>query len=171
MYINVCYTSVSNCISVVVSESCSALYAQCGGVDWKGAKQCCSGSTCTVQNNYYSQCLPSSGGPGSSENTPKTTKQSPSNTGRKDGKTTRYWDCCKPSCGWPGKASVTNQVKTCARNGVTRIDADTQSGCNDGDGYVCNNQQPWNVSLTRSYGFAAANIEVRYCLIVFIDEM
>ncbi|CAF4871674.1 unnamed protein product, partial [Rotaria sp. Silwood2] len=41
--------------------------------------------------------------------------QSPSNTGRKNGVTTRYWDCCKASCGWTGKASVTNPVKTCAR--------------------------------------------------------
>ena len=155
----------------MVLESCNALYAQCGGIDWKGETQCCSGSTCTLQNDDYSQCLQSPGGSGSPDNTPKTTKQFSSNTGRQNGVTTRYWDCCKPSCGWPGKASVTNQVKTCARNGFTRVNADTQSGCHGGNGYACNNQQPWNVSFTRSYGFAAAKIGVRYRLIVFIDEM
>lgn len=43
--------------------------------------------------------------------------------------TTRYWDCCKPSCGWNGKAHVTSPVKTCAKNGVTVIDNNIQSGC------------------------------------------
>lgn len=44
-------------------------------------------------------------------------------------KTTRYWDCCKPSCGWNGKAHVTSPVKTCAKNGVTVIHNNIQSGC------------------------------------------
>ena len=86
------------------------------------------------------------------------------------GKTTRYWDCCKGSCGWPGKASVTNPVKTCARDGITQVDVNTQSGCNGGSAYMCNNQQPWNVSSTLSYGYAAAHISVRYWLFSF-DEI
>jgi len=77
------------------------------------------------------------------------------------GVTTRYWDCCKASCGWPGKASVTNPVETCARNGVTPVDPNAQSGCGGGPGYMCTNQQPWNVSSTLSYGYAAAYISVR----------
>ena len=89
----------------VVKGSCSALYAQCGGIQWRGLRQCCSGSTCIFQNNYYSQCLASSG---SSGNVHPPVRPSPSNTGRKNGVTTRYWDCCKASCGWSGKASVTN---------------------------------------------------------------
>ncbi|KAF7954264.1 hypothetical protein EAE96_005393 [Botrytis aclada] len=33
-----------------------ALYMQCGGKNWTGTGTCVSGSTCTVQNDYYSQC-------------------------------------------------------------------------------------------------------------------
>ncbi|KAG9022395.1 hypothetical protein FRB95_014830 [Tulasnella sp. JGI-2019a] len=36
--------------------SCSALYGQCGGLQWTGAT-CCSSGTCTYGNAYYSQCL------------------------------------------------------------------------------------------------------------------
>ncbi|TGO47823.1 hypothetical protein BCON_0262g00090 [Botryotinia convoluta] len=34
-----------------------ALYMQCGGKNWTGTGTCVSGSTCTVQNDYYSQCV------------------------------------------------------------------------------------------------------------------
>ncbi|MCJ1308222.1 hypothetical protein MMC25_001875 [Agyrium rufum] len=43
------------------------LYGQCGGIGWKGATTCVAGSTCTVSNPYYSQCLP--GGSGGSTST------------------------------------------------------------------------------------------------------
>jgi len=37
---------------------CSAAkYAQCGGIGYSGCTTCASGSTCTVSNPYYSQCL------------------------------------------------------------------------------------------------------------------
>lgn len=45
---------------------------------------------------------------------------------------TRYWDCCKVSCGWKGKASVTNPVDTCGKNGISLVDDNTQSGCAGG---------------------------------------
>lgn len=32
-------------------------FAQCGGKNWTGSYQCAEGTTCTVQNPYYSQCL------------------------------------------------------------------------------------------------------------------
>ncbi|KAK7454015.1 hypothetical protein VKT23_011525 [Stygiomarasmius scandens] len=32
-------------------------YGQCGGIGYSGPTQCASGSTCTVSNPYYSQCL------------------------------------------------------------------------------------------------------------------
>ncbi|KZT32427.1 hypothetical protein SISSUDRAFT_1055552 [Sistotremastrum suecicum HHB10207 ss-3] len=32
-------------------------YGQCGGQGWTGGTVCASGSTCTVSNPYYSQCL------------------------------------------------------------------------------------------------------------------
>jgi hypothetical protein len=37
------------------ATTCSALYGQCGGLNWTGAT-CCTASTCTFQNPYYSQC-------------------------------------------------------------------------------------------------------------------
>ncbi|CAF1079720.1 unnamed protein product [Rotaria sp. Silwood1] len=79
------------------------------------------------------------------------------NTGT-TGVTTRYWDCCKASCAWPGKAQVTNPVKTCSSDGVTAVDSNAQSGCDGGNAYMCNNQQPWSVNTTLAYGYAAANI-------------
>ncbi|KAG8998470.1 hypothetical protein FRB93_013702 [Tulasnella sp. JGI-2019a] len=36
--------------------TCSALYGQCGGVQWTGST-CCSSGTCKYSNSYYSQCL------------------------------------------------------------------------------------------------------------------
>lgn len=32
-------------------------YSQCGGIGWTGTGSCVSGTTCTVSNDYYSQCL------------------------------------------------------------------------------------------------------------------
>ncbi|EIW63683.1 uncharacterized protein TRAVEDRAFT_26272 [Trametes versicolor FP-101664 SS1] len=36
----------------------AAEWGQCGGIGWSGATTCVSGTTCTVMNAYYSQCLP-----------------------------------------------------------------------------------------------------------------
>ncbi|KAF3929753.1 hypothetical protein ABW19_dt0202063 [Dactylella cylindrospora] len=38
----------------------SQVWGQCGGIGWTGPTTCVSGSTCVKQNDYYSQCLPSS---------------------------------------------------------------------------------------------------------------
>ncbi|KAJ7339034.1 hypothetical protein DFH08DRAFT_249397 [Mycena albidolilacea] len=38
----------------------SPVWGQCGGTGWTGATSCVAGSTCTFQNAFYSQCLPSS---------------------------------------------------------------------------------------------------------------
>ncbi|KAI0145472.1 glycosyl hydrolase family 61-domain-containing protein [Xylariaceae sp. FL1272] len=35
------------------------LYYQCGGINWTGATECVSGSTCVVMNDFYSQCVAS----------------------------------------------------------------------------------------------------------------
>lgn len=90
------------------------------------------------------------------------------------GVTTRFWDCCKvrwnisryqpsltkfqPSCGWPGKASVSNPVQICDINNNPLADANTQSACDGGSSYMCSSQQPFVVSDTLAYGFAAVNI-------------
>ncbi|KAH8094754.1 glycosyl hydrolase family 61-domain-containing protein [Cristinia sonorae] len=34
-----------------------AKFAQCGGIGWTGPTACVAGTTCTAQNDYYSQCL------------------------------------------------------------------------------------------------------------------
>jgi cellulase len=40
------------------SGNAVAVYGQCGGVSYTGSTTCASGSTCVVQNPYYSQCIP-----------------------------------------------------------------------------------------------------------------
>lgn len=55
----------------------SALWGQCGGKEWSGAKTCVSGTTCSFVNDYYSQCVPGSGG-GNPQPEPQPT-QSPGN--------------------------------------------------------------------------------------------
>ncbi|KAI6352496.1 Endo-1,4-beta-xylanase 6 [Pyricularia grisea] len=40
----------------------AALWAQCGGQGWTGATTCVSGAVCERQSEWYSQCVPSSGG-------------------------------------------------------------------------------------------------------------
>lgn len=76
--------------------------------------------------------------------------------------TIRYWDCCKPGAAWSGKASVSNPVNTCAANGVTVVGKDVRNACDSGSAsgsaFMCNNQQPWNVSSNVSYGYATASI-------------
>jgi hypothetical protein len=38
------------------NPTCSTLYGQCGGRDWKGPT-CCSSGTCKFSNEWYSQCV------------------------------------------------------------------------------------------------------------------
>jgi hypothetical protein len=94
------------------------------------------------------------------------TKKTNSNTGsnikvigsRRNGKTTRYWDCCKPSCSWSGKANVSQPVRTCNKRGSILTDVNARSGCDGGEAYTCTDQTPWAINDNLSYGFAAANI-------------
>jgi len=80
--------------------------------------------------------------------------------GTEKGVTTRYYDCCKPSCSWPGKADVFHPVRHCAVDGTTLIeDQEAPSACQKdvkGTAHMCESQQPWAVSDSLSYGFAAA---------------
>ncbi|ORX52607.1 hypothetical protein BCR36DRAFT_582546 [Piromyces finnis] len=79
-------------------------------------------------------------------------------SGKKNGKTTRYWDCCKPSCSWNGKANVSHPVNTCSKSGSILSDINVRSGCDGGDAFMCTDQQPWAINSRLAYGFAAANI-------------
>ncbi|KAH6621464.1 endo-xylanase [Chaetomium sp. MPI-SDFR-AT-0129] len=60
----------------------SPLWGQCGGIGWTGPTTCASGSVCQKGNDYYSQCVPGSGG-----GTPTTTGGSttPTNGGGSNG--------------------------------------------------------------------------------------
>lgn len=50
------FTTSTRPVSTGSSGSASK-YSQCGGSAWTGATACESGSTCTVQNDFYSQCV------------------------------------------------------------------------------------------------------------------
>ncbi|KAG5973265.1 hypothetical protein E4U55_000621 [Claviceps digitariae] len=39
------------------NQQTQSLYGQCGGIGWTGPTACASGSTCKVQNPWYSQCV------------------------------------------------------------------------------------------------------------------
>ncbi|KAI0400116.1 carbohydrate-binding module family 1 protein [Xylaria palmicola] len=45
-------------------------WGQCGGINWSGPSTCVSGYTCSVLNDYYSQCVP---GTAATMTTPTTT--------------------------------------------------------------------------------------------------
>jgi cellobiose dehydrogenase (acceptor) len=42
-------------ILALATSTAVAKYGQCGGIQWTGSFQCAAGSTCQVQNDYYSQ--------------------------------------------------------------------------------------------------------------------
>ncbi|EIN07098.1 cellobiohydrolaseII [Punctularia strigosozonata HHB-11173 SS5] len=69
------YAALLAFVSVVTAQS--QLYGQCGGIGWTGSTTCVAGATCTVLNDYYSQCLP---GAASSSSTPTTVSSSHSTT-------------------------------------------------------------------------------------------
>ncbi|THV07802.1 hypothetical protein K435DRAFT_847610 [Dendrothele bispora CBS 962.96] len=50
-------------------------WGQCGGIGWSGATTCVSGSSCSVVNPYYSQCIPGAAPPADS-----TTASAPAST-------------------------------------------------------------------------------------------
>ncbi|KAL7276641.1 Exoglucanase 1 [Rhizina undulata] len=50
-------TSASSSTTSAASSGTVAKYGQCGGTGYSGSTSCVSGSTCTVLNAYYSQCL------------------------------------------------------------------------------------------------------------------
>lgn len=72
--------------------------------------------------------------------------------------TTRFWDCCKPSCAWKEKGPVSRPVLSCGIDEKPIDNTDAGTGCNGGGAFLCNNQQPWAVNDTFSYGFAGVFI-------------
>ncbi|KAK7690461.1 hypothetical protein QCA50_005559 [Cerrena zonata] len=59
----------------------AAEWAQCGGIGFTGPTTCVSGTVCTKQNDYYSQCLPGTAAPApSNPSSPTTTAAAPGST-------------------------------------------------------------------------------------------
>ncbi|SJL04726.1 related to endo-1,4-beta-xylanase [Armillaria ostoyae] len=54
-----------------------AVWGQCGGIGWTGSTVCDAGTTCTVLNAYYSQCLPTSNAPPPTTSVPVSTPSTP----------------------------------------------------------------------------------------------
>ncbi|EAU83902.1 hypothetical protein CC1G_10307 [Coprinopsis cinerea okayama7 len=50
--------AVTLCAALVNGQATAGPYGQCGGQGWSGPTECTSGYTCTVSNQWYSQCLP-----------------------------------------------------------------------------------------------------------------
>ncbi len=62
-----------------LAAAAAAPYAQCGGNSWTGDTTCESGWTCTLQSEWYSQCLPGTTSTTLATSTTKTTT-APSST-------------------------------------------------------------------------------------------
>ncbi|KAL1931150.1 hypothetical protein VTP01DRAFT_10287 [Rhizomucor pusillus] len=165
------WSGESCCISGYECKQLNDYYHQCvpqNSGSFSGSSSAAAPSHMATSSAPSSSKAPSS--PASSSKTPSSPAASSSSSSSGsgynpisggasgDGTTTRYWDCCKASCSWPGKAPVTNPVGTCAKDGVKLVDVNVQSGCNGGEGYMCNDNQPWAVDDNLSYGFAAASI-------------
>ncbi|KAB8302075.1 hypothetical protein EYC80_005526 [Monilinia laxa] len=50
-------SSTTGTVIATPTANCQARWAQCGGMGYTGGTCCVSGTTCTVLNSYYSQCL------------------------------------------------------------------------------------------------------------------
>ncbi|KAF9869865.1 hypothetical protein CkaCkLH20_12664 [Colletotrichum karsti] len=58
--------SVALAVPIEERQSCGAAWSQCGGTGWTGPTCCASGSSCVVNNAWYSQCIPGAAAPPSS---------------------------------------------------------------------------------------------------------
>ncbi|KAF3938657.1 Endoglucanase-5 [Dactylella cylindrospora] len=74
--------------------------------------------------------------------------------------TSFYWDCCKASCSWADHGFfVGNPIAVCGANGTRLTDWNLGTGCSDGESFSCQDQIPWAVNDTFSYGFMGAYID------------
>ncbi|KAF8894715.1 glycoside hydrolase superfamily [Infundibulicybe gibba] len=111
-----------------------AVWGQCGGIGWTGGTTCDSGSTCVYNNDWYSQCLPSTGSP------PSTTTSSspPTNTG---GSTT-------PGSGLNGKFVAHGKKfwASAADSGTINIAANAALLKSDFGGVTPENSMKWDAT-------------------------
>ena len=163
-------TSNASCWSKALGydccDDCNTLYTDDSG-DW-GVKN---NDWCGIPQNCKSGNDKPNDSSNPSTNTDTQATSPISNTKKRVGKTTRYWDCCKPSCAWNYKANVSKEVNSCYRDGSIVSIPWITSGCGGGDAFMCNDQQPWAINDKLSYGFAAANIsgsdEEHWCCACF----
>ncbi|KAH8671558.1 glycosyl hydrolases family 28-domain-containing protein [Xylariales sp. PMI_506] len=99
-------------------QSCSAEWAQCGGIGFTGSTCCVSGTTCTYQNDYYSQCLPGTATTTTSTTTKITSTTSQTTTTGASGGTT---------CTVTAYASISSAVKSCTNIILSNISAPPSS--------------------------------------------
>lgn len=78
---------------------------------------------------------------------------------------TRYWDCCKPACGWPQNVgSGRTPIQSCTVDDQPMSDTKAKNACESGGvAYMCHSLEPWAVSDTLSYGYAAVNKGSDFC--------
>lgn len=85
-------------------------------------------------------------------------------TGGTPGWATRYWDCCKPACGWKGNVGGRTPIQSCTQDDQPLADVAAKNACESGGvAYMCHSLQPWAVSATLSYGYAAVSKGADYC--------
>ncbi|KAF4598901.1 hypothetical protein EYR38_007313 [Pleurotus pulmonarius] len=67
------------------------VWGQCGGIGWTGPTTCVSGNECVKQNDWYSQCLPSTATPSSSSSTVVSSSSTTSSSAVPQPTGTNYW--------------------------------------------------------------------------------
>lgn len=90
--------------------------------------------------------------------------QPPPLTDGTQGFATRYWDCCKPACGWPQNVGGRTPIQSCTQDDQPLSDTKAKNACESGGvAYMCHALEPWAVSATLSYGYAAVNKGSDFC--------
>lgn len=103
----------------------------------------------------------SSGGQGGSSGS---VVDPPKLTDGTQGWATRYWDCCKPACGWPQNVGGRTPIQSCSVDDQPLSDNKAKNACESGGvAYMCHALEPWAVSDTLSYGYAAVNKGSDFC--------
>ncbi|CAK4610168.1 unnamed protein product [Aphanomyces euteiches] len=74
MKITAILAAVASSLALVQGQV--AVWGQCGGQGYTGSTVCASGSVCTKQSDFYSQCIPSANVPSTGPTTAPTTKPS-----------------------------------------------------------------------------------------------
>ena len=91
--------------------------------------------------------------------------QPPPLTDGTPGWATRYWDCCKPACGWQERVGAgRTPIQSCTQDDQPLSDVKARNACESGGtAYMCHALQPWAVSDTLSYGYAAVSKGNDFC--------